>query len=123
MPGVVNFTAKPGTAAADLLPGQAEGIYRQDPWDWVIVLPDEAPAPSGIYVCQLRPIRLAAGVTVGAPLAEVEIELDGQEIHGHLDQSETIGLAASWVWDIQSSETGYTLMGGKGKTFDDVARA
>lgn len=123
MPGVVNFTARPGTAAANLQDGQAEGIYRGDPWDWVIVLPAEAPAPVGPYICQLREDRLAAGVTPGDPLAEVTVEIDGQEINGHLDPADTVGLPAAWVWDIQDTSTGYTLIGGKGKTFDDVSRA
>lgn len=123
MPGVVDFVIQPGVPVATWPRGQAEGIYRSDPWDWVIVLPDDAPTPVGPFTCQLRERRLQAGETAGDPLAEVEIETDGQRILGHLDPAVTTILPARWYWDIQDGSTDYTLLGGMGKTFDDISRA
>lgn len=124
MPGVLDFTRKPGEASED---GIAKAVYRGDTFTHVFTF-NEGATPwevEGTLTAHVRTRFLNGTDTVATPLATFEVT---QSIPGTvvitLTPEQTLDLPAAWVWDLQQDDGGTitTLMRGKGKTVDDATR-
>lgn len=75
----------------------------------------------GPFVAQLRP-ALLDGPTAGPPITAFTItQLTDNTFTLILEPAKTLILPGGWRWDFQADAT--TLVGGKGKTQNDVSRA
>lgn len=119
----------------DLPPaGKAPAIVRNDTYAHTIRVTDGVTNgyDTWTWIAQIRPVRLKAGVTVGAALASftVTLENDGADLLVHLLLSSTTTTAlsipaAGAFWDLQLTNAGVvaTWLAGKVKVLDDVSRA
>lgn len=135
MPALMDLTWKPSAAQADLptdvYPTLAPAIYRNDGYSIHFTLHDGVTfpyVPEGTLTAQIRPARLAAGVTAGDPLATFDVTVggvDGNEVTISLDESQTAALPDAAYWDLQESFVSSpprTWFTGKVKAWGDVTR-
>lgn len=134
MPALFDLTWKPSAAQStlptDVYPTLAPAIYRNDGYSILFNLwNDEAQTdpyePEGDLNAQIRRARHAASATVGDPLAEFDVTVDGNEVTIALVREQTEALPDSSFWDLQESfvdSEPRTWFTGKVKAWGDVTR-
>lgn len=132
MPGVLDFTLKPGVDPSPDVPGKAPGLYRDDPWSHTLNFKtgDDALPMPGTFVAQIRAARVGDTDTPGDPLAVIDVDMTDADPDGVLvlnltrEQTRDLDLKAGvdGFWDLQDDDTGETWITGKLRIFDDVTR-
>lgn len=134
MAGVLNLTHIATVDEPSPGPGEASAIYRGDKYErtltfWLDTAETEPMVLTGFTAqAQIRETRLEPDVTPGAPLATFTCTIggtDSNQVTVRLDASQTRGLPAAGVWDLQivsdtDPEDVTTLVGGKVKVQNDV---
>lgn len=134
MYATLDLVWKPSAGVATPPAGKAPAIVRNDTYSHTIRVTDGTlnGYDTWDWIAQIRPLRLVAGATVAAALADftVSLETDGDDLLVHLLLSSTTTTALSLpkagaFWDLQLADAGVvaTWLSGKVKVLDDVSRA
>lgn len=134
MPKLFDLTWKSSAAQenlpTDVYPTLGPAIYRNDGYSIHFVLLDgtDPYVPEGTLTAQVRRLRLAAGATVGDPLAEFDVTVggvDGNEVTIALTAAQTAALPDAGYWDLQEAFVDApprTWFTGKVKAWGDITR-
>lgn len=131
MPSLLDLTFKPSadqeTLPTGVYPVLAPAIYRGDSYSITFTLTDDGNPyePEGDLFAEIRPARLKATDTPGAPLASFSITVNVNEVTIALTDTETAALPDSAYWDLQErldADTVRTWFTGKVKAWGDVTR-
>lgn len=101
-----------------------EAIYRGDPYDITFVRPAELQGFT--LTAQVRRSRFAAGATVGDPIADFAVDVDGDNVTIALTPEQTASLPDQSYWDLQAwdgDDPVDTWFTGKVKAWGDITRA